>query len=504
MYFTVLARAVRVEHLGLLLLLVWVGLHGLSGAFIYGQGHPQRPIPLLVGLLLAASLLYGAAVLLVLKRPHTVRLSMVVLFALLFRAVAFTANVIQEDDFYRYIWDGQVMLQGVNPYRYAPAQVAGAMADPARHDKTDPQLERLAALLHALGPARVPATLFSRVNHPGVPTVYPPVAQGVFAFVQRFTPWSLQGLRVAMLFFDGACMLLIVLLLRHLSLPVERVLIYAWSPLVVKEFINSAHMDVIAMAAVLLTALLTLKRWWAASGAGLAVAVAAKYYPLLILPVLLRHWWLAGRRALVTGLAAFGVTLTLCALPFLDQHVSILQGLRRYAGDWSLNSGLFSALYEAGVRLTGPQHAYPLARVALVLGLVATLAVVLWRSRSRARAVDLPTMFAAAMGVAFLFSPVQVPWYLAWVIPWLCLRPSISWLVLTGLIQLYYLGFYVEYHLAEPFVTRGWYAIQAAEYLPIVGLFGWQLYRRYSRARLSASVSPAHVASGGQIMEVPI
>jgi hypothetical protein len=477
-----LIRTIRIEHLGGLLLAVWLGLHGLSGAFVYGQGHQQRPIPVLVGLLLGASVVYGAAVLLVLKRPQAVRLSMVVLFALLFRGVAFTANVIQEDDFYRYIWDGQVTLQGVNPYRYAPAHVASVPADAMRGEAAPP-LQRLRTLAQGDGPASAPATIFSRINHPSVPTTYPPVAQGIFALIQQLAPWSLQGLRVGMLVFDGLCMMLLVLLLKQLHLPVVRVLIYAWSPLVVKEFVNAAHMDVIAMAGLLLTAWFAVRRRWIASGVTLALTTAAKYYPLLLAPLLMREWWRAGSRTFAAGVAAFAGTLGLCFLPFLDPRLSVFQGLSRYANDWSLNSGVFSAIRGAGGWLVGSQEAYWPARVVLAMGLVVALGVIVWRSRSPLSAAGWLGTCATVISAAFVFSPVQAPWYLGWVIPWLCVRPSMPWLVLTGLIQLYYLGFYVEYHLAGPLVTQWWHIIQAVEYVPILALFGWQLYRR----RIAAS-----------------
>ena len=129
-------------------------------------------------------------------------------------------------------------------------------------------------------------------------------------------------------------------------------------------------------------------------------------------------------------------------------------------------------------------------RVVLALGLVAALGLIVWRSRSPLNAAGLLGTCAAVISAAFVFSPVQAPWYFGWVIPWLCLRPSVPWLALTGLIQLYYLGFYVEYHLTEPSVTQWWHVIQAVEYLPILGVFGWQLYRQRVTVRLP-EVAPA-------------
>ncbi|CCQ90136.1 hypothetical protein NITGR_250049 [Nitrospina gracilis 3/211] len=56
------------------------------------------------------------------------------------------------------------------------------------------------------------------------------------------------------------------------------------------------------------------------------------------------------------------------------------------------------------------------------------------------------------MGLVFLLSPVQNPWYLIWVVPYLCFFPWRSWVLLTGLLGFYYLDFYFEYQDMKPLI----------------------------------------------------
>jgi hypothetical protein len=64
------------------------------------------------------------------------------------------------DDAYRYIWDGRVLLAGVDPYRFVPLNSALAgLRDPLLFPEGEPPL----------------------INRPGVPTIYPPIAQLWFA-----------------------------------------------------------------------------------------------------------------------------------------------------------------------------------------------------------------------------------------------------------------------------------------------------------------------------------
>ena len=67
--------------------------------------------------------------------------------------LAFKAPIL-EDDYYRYLWDGQVFLSGINPYQFAPLD------------------ERLDLIVSAWR---------SLINYPDIRTIYPPVAQFYFA-----------------------------------------------------------------------------------------------------------------------------------------------------------------------------------------------------------------------------------------------------------------------------------------------------------------------------------
>ncbi len=71
------------------------------------------------------------------------------------------------DDAYRYVWDGRVLLAGIDPYRFVPLDPALAhLRDPLLFPEGEPPL----------------------INRPRAPTIYPPIAQLWFALVALFTP----------------------------------------------------------------------------------------------------------------------------------------------------------------------------------------------------------------------------------------------------------------------------------------------------------------------------
>ena len=165
-------------------LLTW-----LSFAFIYGQGHVQRPIVLFMTVYAGIFVCYGLAVYPLLSRavqaPPGTAVALIVVFGLLFRAALFFSQPIQEDDFYRYLWDGAVVAEGLNPYRFAPLRVQHQM------DGAAPETSLQAYVQLAERDGRLSFVL-SRVNHPHISTVYPPFAQAIFGLAAWLAPGSLS------------------------------------------------------------------------------------------------------------------------------------------------------------------------------------------------------------------------------------------------------------------------------------------------------------------------
>lgn len=171
------------------------------------------------------------------------------------------------DDAYRYVWDGRVQLAAIDPYQYAPL-------DPALSHLRD-------ALLFPDG--RPPL-----INRPGVPTVYPPVAQVWFVLIAASTPWTWGTLGVQV----GAAAAVLattLLLARFLGDRPGWALLYGGCPLVALEAASGAHLD--ALAALCIFGVgwaATRRRHWLA-GVLLGLAAGIKLVPLLLVPVFLRH-----------------------------------------------------------------------------------------------------------------------------------------------------------------------------------------------------------------------
>lgn len=291
------------------------------------------------------------------------------------------------DDIYRYIWDGRVQAAGINPYRYIPA---------------DPHLDRLRD-----------KKIYPHINRRDyAPTIYPPCTQMFFFAVTRVSE-SLVWFKTVLLGLEGLSLWLLARLLVSFNLPRERVIIYAWNPLVIWEF-SSGHIDFL-MTALVLLALLTRRHQRAAlTGTLLGCAVLVKFLPLVLFPALYRRWdW-------KMPLAA-AATIGLLYVPYLGAGAGVFGFLSGYAGEEGMGSGRFFLLLLARGIAGGaeiPVAAYLsffLATLLLLTGVV----VLRWNDSDDG---FIPS--AGCLGATFLlFLSPQFPWYWIWLTPLLVFLP---------------------------------------------------------------------------------
>lgn len=428
----------------------------LSRFFVYGQGHAERPIPAF----LALFFLGCAAVWTVLARARRAqeaagpalsrRIAWIVGVAVLARGFLFFSQPVQEVDFYRYLWDGQTLLQGGNPYAVPPAEVSRADQPP---------------------PAR---KTLERINYPRVRTVYPPGAQALFALGQWLTPWRLTGWRILVLGADLAALGFLLAALLALRRPPEWAVLYGWSPLVLKEFANSLHVDVFAVLFLSAAVWCLVRGRRRAVFALIALAGLVKLGPFLLLAPLAGWAWRRDRAwALKATALAAGVTAA-GYLPFLGAGEFLWEGMRVFAGRWQVNSGLF-ALIRSGWEIFLPgQEAAWASRWTAALGVAAAAGVVtLEWMRDTTDVNRLLAAMLALLAALFLFSPAGNPWYFTWALPFLSVVPVVSLIWLSGIVGLYYLDFYFAYQGIP--ALFGW--VRLAEYGSFFGIAVWEWSR---------------------------
>lgn len=371
-----------------------------------------------------------------LLRPHAERLSsghwltIMMGAGLVMRLVWLDSPPIFEDDSWRYLWDGAVVAQGLNPYEVPPRAVMVMASD-------DPMIAAQKAILVSHPDARV---VVEKINHPWLATIYPPVAQAFFLaayYLGPFQPLAWQGLIILV---ELLSLALICLTLRQMQLPIFLGSIYWLNPLLIEEFVNSMHMDVLLIPFMALAcwAVASQRAWL--SSLMLVLAAGVKVWPLVLWPALHPLKRLGWRATWVLALVTLVATLLIFA-PLLLNYADALDkdsGFVAYADGWEMNDAFFMGakgmLHQwAGIEL---ELVTRLLRYGLAAG-VAGLSLWFWTRDPK----DLMTAGLVVAATLFLFSPTQFPWYYAWLFPFLVFRPVMPLIWLTALLPIYYWRF---------------------------------------------------------------
>ncbi len=398
----------------------------------HGQDGAVAGYPILFFVLFA---LYTLALIVVFRqRSGSTRVGVIVGFAIIFRLALLFSPPVLSSDIYRYIWDGRVQMAGISPYLYPPS---ARELMPLREEK-----------------------IFPHINRRDDPTIYPPGAEMFLAASAAIFPDSITGLKAIMIVFDIGSILLILLLLKKTGKHSDRVLLYAWSPLVIFELAGSGHLEAVMLPFVLLAILARMKEKPGLAGAALGAATLIKLYPAALFPALYK-----GRDR--TFPLAFGVTVLLGYLPYVSgAGEKVLGFLPSYFGPWEdFNVGLRHFVTVTIAPFTTSPR--PIAMF-LLIALLGAVAVYVFRQRDG----DAVLWNAYLMASAYLlFLPTSFhPWYLIWILPLCCLFPSWGWVYLSGAITLSYW----KYIQALPDVPLG---IRLVEFLPLYVLLGIEVVR---------------------------
>jgi alpha-1,6-mannosyltransferase len=415
---------------GALLLLLFLSLTYISKYFSYETQLADKPVPLLVMILVLSGAVYIFVARKALKSDQKGLILVFILFTGLgLRLSMFFSTPMLEDDYFRYMWDGAVTAHGYNPCKYSPQEVV----------KNPHVPEELSRLKSSSG------DVISRINHPSIRSMYPPITQAFFALSYLIKPWSLTSWRAILLVFDMCTLLLILYSLELSSLPLVYSLIYWWNPLLVKEIYNSGHFDVLVLPFALGGMILAYRSRYLSSVLSLAAGIGVKLWPAFLIPLVMRSLFRYPKRFL-RAIIILIIILSCLFLPLYLSGPDRSSGMIAYGRSWENNDSIFRMLiflseYSLDILGFKTYQKYYVARVA-----AASLAVIWIVFLTLRKPSDTEFFKKSLYIIAFIFliSPTEFPWYYTWLLPFLCLQPRISLLLLTALLPFYYLRYYLE------------------------------------------------------------
>lgn len=402
-------------------------------------------------ILIFGLVVFGSICWIICWRWGNFNLKAVILYAVLLRLALIGLPPSVSDDAYRYVWDGLVQQNGINPYRLAPEDV---IFNELQQEIT-----------------------FNELNSKAHVSVYPPVSQLIFRLGTTWhTQDSLRSYYLIKLIFVLAELLAIFLLARIASSGF--VLLYAWNPVVLLETAGQAHTESAVLLALILVLVLARRGYGGWASILLAVAGWIKLLPFLFFPFL---WSRFGWRSVWPGI----IVAIVLALPFTAPYVmsNVAGSLDLYARFFEFNAGPYYSIKAAMQWFTGDDWSKqigPFLRLVFLVCLPVVYIVSMRRHWPLAQAMLITT------GLYLALATTVHPWYL--LIP-LFLVASLQtygwhwvWLGLcsAGTYLLYVDGPYWIFVIVG---WLGWGIFGAARYAPklLQGAIRWRANQKFRR-----------------------
>ena len=375
----------------------------------------------------------------------------VIVFSLMFRLTLLP--VAPSDDIYRYLWEGKLQLNGISPYSYPPE------ASSLEHLRDG---------------------FFSGINHKHLSTIYPPLTLMVFAAAD-YVSHSIMSMKSVFLIFDVLSIFILLRFLRVMGKDPLNVLTYAWSPLILISFAARGHCDSLQIFLVILALYLCAIRKNLRTVFSIALAVMSKFIFVIIAPFLI-----PGKK--FKYVVVLFAVIAVLYLPYISAGKGLFSTLLHFGTQYHFNDSAHFLIFCLCI-------GSPLASKIVTALIFGTVLFFLYKKylnlsvtnnnggsekRGNIEINNFVLNYAfVAIGTFLILAPTLHPWYLTWIIPFLCFNKNRAWILLTGTVICYY---FMNHELFskmiwynDEWVWKEVHWLKLPEYLPFYALliYGW-------------------------------
>ncbi len=317
--------------------------------------------------------------------------------ALLFRLIFLLALPDLSQDYFRFIWDGRLIADGLNPFQFTPDQLL---------QQRGFELYQAKDLVAGMG--NLSAGHFSN---------YPPVSQLIFAITGFVAPQSILGsvmiMRLFLILADLGTLFVGWKLLKKLQMPAHRIFWYVLNPFVIIELTGNLHFEGVMVFFLLLSLYLLYQEKWIISAIFMGLAISVKLLPLVLLPPLIAYFKNRNQFLklpfyyLITGLV---VLITF--LPFYSEEViwNFSSSVSLWFDKFEWNASIYYFVRWFGYLDKG-YNIIESAGTALAI-CTFLLILILTFLRKAETFQQLLTNMLLAVSIYLLFSTTVHPWYL--------------------------------------------------------------------------------------------
>ncbi len=376
---------------------------------------------------------------------------------ILFRFIFIIAIPNLSQDFYRFIWDGRLLFEGLNPYLSTPENFINQAIFP---------IENARELYRGMG-------TFNGSHF----TNYPPLNQFCFLIAAIVSKSSILGavitMRVQIIFADLGILYFGKKILKLLKLPVQNIFWYFLDPFIIIELTGNLHYESVMLFFLFFSLYLLLKKKWIWSAVILGLSVSVKLIPLLFIPILFQSFYKKGKSRIIQfllyGAIVIGVNLLLF-LPFTSKE--LISNYTSSVGLWfqkfEFNASLYYVAREIGYLFRGYNEIAIIGKIMPILATVFILIISFVRNNKKGRQL----FTALLLGISFYYFTTTTihPWYLSTLVL-LCVFTKYKFPLVWSLAIILSYQAYANSNYQENYWLIG------LEYLFVYSFLIWDIYK---------------------------
>jgi len=309
---------------------------------------------------------------------------------ILFRLLFLFGLPFWSQDFYRFIWDGNLIVTGTNPYLNTPNQILNAT-----------KINNAQELFSKMG-------ILSASHYSN----YPPINQLFFAISSFFGAHSIfisaLILKLIILFSDIGLYHYGRKIVLFLNQNPKKIFLYFLNPLIIIELSGNLHFEGVMLFFFAVGLFLFFKDKWRLAAVFIAISISTKLLPLLLLPFFYQ------KLGLKKSIYFYSIVLVISAvsfIPFLSPKLfaNYTETIGLWFTNFEFNASIYYLVREIGFYIKGYNIIGVVGKITPFLTLVIILFFALIKTNKKSN--DLFSNALIALSFYFFISTTVHPWY---------------------------------------------------------------------------------------------
>lgn len=355
-------------------------------------------------------------------------------------------------DFYRFIWDGELVSNFINPYVAIPNELIA---------KPNLVIDNAQELFAGMGELS-----------PKFHSNYPPLNQLLFAIAAILGGKSILGsvivMRLGIIFADLGIVYFGRKLLKNLNLSPHLIFWYFLNPLVILELTGNLHFEGVMLFFFAWSLYLLSKNNWQLAGIVYACSIAIKLVPLLFLPLFIKY---LGLKKSILFFGIVGLSCLLMLAPFYSTefftNYSTTVGL--WFSNFEFNASIYNIIKTIAITYFDAKPWELIKSYGKITPYFIITVVLLFSFfRKNKKLTELISAMLWVLSIYYMISATVHPWYIIFLAFLSVFTPYRFALIWSGMVMLSYFAY------ANPTYTEH-LGILSIEYIAVFAYFVYEI-----------------------------